>query len=230
MRDVVVWDVATRVFHWLLVVFVIICLLSGEDEGLAFAIHAYAGFVVLLLLFFRAGWGVIGSRHSRFADFIYSWTTTWGHARSILKFKPERYVGHNPLGGWMIIMMLVVLLVTSLTGVAMVTKAFEWLEDFHEALGSLMQALVLIHIAGVVFDQLLTGEKIIKAMITGRKEMAEDAALRESPVAGVGRALILAAFVLIVGGYLFQGVEFSVKVATFSVDHDDFREADDDDD
>jgi cytochrome b len=229
MREVAVWDVATRVFHWLLVMLVVVCLLSGEDEGLVFVIHAYAGFAVMLLLFFRAGWGVIGSRHSRFADFIYPWSVIWRYTHSILRLKPERYIGHNPLGGWMIVLMLLLLLSTSLTGVVMVVTGFGWLEDIHEVFGSLMQVLVFIHILGVVFDQLLTGEKVIKAMITGRKKMAEDMALRESHVASVGKALILAAFVLIVGGYLFQAVDFSHKVSVFSADHDDARKSDDDD-
>ena len=113
VHQVLVWDVATRLFHWLLVLSVVICLLTGEDEGLIFAIHAYAGFVVLMLLLFRAGWGIIGSQHSRFADFVYSWPETWRYALSFLRFKPQRYVGHNPLGGWMVIAMLVVLMATT---------------------------------------------------------------------------------------------------------------------
>ncbi len=230
MNQVLVWDLATRLFHWLLVLFVVICLLTGEDEGLVFAIHAYAGFVILMLLFFRAGWGIIGSRHSRFADFIYSWSTTWRYALSFLRFKPQRYVGANPLGGWMVILMLVVLTGTTLSGILMVTRGAGWLEDIHEALGSFMQILVFVHIAGVFVDRLLTGEKIIKAMITGHKVLAEDAAQREIPVAGVGRALAFAVLVVIGSVYLFQQIDYSAKVATFASNDEDARKRKNDDD
>jgi cytochrome b len=230
VHQVLVWDLATRLFHWLLVLFVVICLLTGEDEGLVFAIHAYAGFVILMLLFFRAGWGIIGSRHSRFADFIYPWSTTWRYALSFLRFKPQRYVGHNPLGGWMVILMLVVLTATALSGILMVTKEAGWLEDIHEALGSFMQILVFVHIAGVFVDRLLIGEKIVKAMITGHKELAEDAAQQEVPVAGVGRALAFAVLVVIGSVYLFQQIDYSAKVATFAANDEDVRKRKNDND
>ena len=220
MLQVLVWDIATRLFHWLLVLFVVICLITGEDEGFIFAIHAYAGFVILMLLFFRTGWGIFGSRHSRFTDFVYSWPTTWRYALSVFRFKPTRYVGHNPLGGWMIICMLVVLMATTLSGILMVTKGAGWLEDIHEALGTFIQFLVFVHIVGVFVDQFLTGEKIVIAMITGHKALAEDAAQREVLVTGAGKALAFAAIVVISSVYLFQQIDYSTKVATFSNNHE----------
>lgn len=220
MRQVLVWDLATRLFHWLLVLFVVTCFLTGDDEGFIFAIHAYAGYVVLMLLLFRLGWGIIGSRHSRFPDFVYSWSTVRHYAISFLRFQPERYVGHNPLGGWMVLLMLVVLTSTATTGILMVTQGAGWLEDIHEVLGSSMQVLVLIHIAGALLDRALTGDKIIKAMITGRKELVEDIAISETRTAGMGRALILGVLVLVGGAYLFQQTDYSAKVASFAT-HDD---------
>ena len=230
MHQVQVWDIATRLFHWFLVLFVVICLLTGEDEGLVFAVHAYAGFVILMLLFFRAGWGVFGSQHSRFSDFIYPWSTTWRYALSCLRFNPERYVGHNPLGGWMIIVMLVVLTATTLSGVVMVSKGAGWLEDIHEALGRFMQILVLVHIAGVFVDQLLTGENIIKAMITGHKELAEDTVQQEVPVVGVWKAFVFAVLAVIGGVYLFQQIDYAAKVTTFAAnsEHAEKRKNDND--
>ena len=132
MRQVLVWDLATRLFHWLLVLFVVVCFLTGEDEGFIFAVHAYAGFAVLVLLAFRLGWGVFGSRYSRFTDFIYPWSTVWRYAVSLLRFKPEQYLGHNPLGGLMIFAMLAALMATTLTGMAMVTNGAGWLDDFFD--------------------------------------------------------------------------------------------------
>jgi len=218
VSQVPVWDLATRLFHWLLVLFVTVCLLTGEDEGLVFAVHAYAGFAVLMLLLFRAGWGVIGSAHSRFADFVYSWDATRRYALSVLRLRPAHYVGHNPLGGWMVVLMLLVLTATALSGVLMVAGGVRWLEDVHETLGSLMQVLVFVHIAGVLADRLLTGDKIVKAMITGRKELTEEAARREFPLAGAGRAVVLAVLVLAASGYLFQQIGYAAKVAAVAAD------------
>ena len=220
MRQIPVWDLATRLFHWLLVLVVVTCFFTGEDEGLEFAVHAYAGFVVLMLLLFRLGWGIIGSRHSRFGDFVYGWPTIRRYTLSFLRLRPEQYVGHNPLGGWMVVLMLLVLTATALSGIAMITQGARWLEDVHEALGSLMQVLVFVHIAGVLADRLLTGDKIVKAMITGRKELAEDVALREVPVARVGWAAAFAVLVLFGGAYLFQQLDYPASIAAYSA-HDD---------
>lgn len=215
MRHVLVWDLATRVFHWLLVLFVVICFVTGEDEGLVFAIHAYVGYLILVLLMFRLGWGIIGSRHSQFADFIYSWPIVRRYARSLLRFRPEHYVGHNPLGGWMVVFLLFTLAATAISGFLMVARGAKWLEDIHEALGGFMQILVLIHIAGVVVDQVLTREKIIQAMITGNKKIPEDAAKTESPLASMWSALALAAIVAIVSLYLFKITDYVAKVSAF---------------
>ena len=224
MRQVLVWDAATRFFHWLLVALVTTCLLTGEDEGLAFVIHAYAGFTILPLLFFRVGWGAFGSQHSRFTDFLYSWPTTKRYAFSLLRLKPTRFVGHNPLGGWMIFLMLVALTVSALSGVLMVVEGATWLEDIHEAIGSFMQILVFVHIGGVFVEQLLSGEKIVVAMITGRKEMSKEAATREVPAAGGAKALIFAILVVIGATYLFQQVGYSEKVSAFATSDEDTRE------
>lgn len=215
MRQVLVWDFATRLFHWLLVLFVVICFFTGEDEGLIFAVHAYAGFIVLMLLVFRAGWGIAGSRHSLFWDFIFSWPTVWRYTKSLLRFRPEHYVGHNPLGGWMVVLMLILLAAATLSGFLVVASGARWLDDFHEASGSLMQVLVLAHIAGVLVGQILVGEKLVQAMITGRKTLEEDAAKDERPLAGRWRALVLAVIVLIGSAYLFQQTDYSAKVSAF---------------
>jgi cytochrome b len=220
MRQVSVWDLATRLFHWLLVLFVVVTFVTGEDEGLVFAIHAYAGFVVLMLLLFRLGWGVFGSRRSRFADFIYPWSTVRRYAISLLRLAPAPYVGHNPLGGWMVVLMLAVLIVATLSGVLIVTHEADWLEEIHETLGTLMEVLVFIHIAGVLFDRLLTGEKLVRAMITGRKELSEELAKREQPLARTWRALALATVVVIASGYMFQQTDYSAKVAAIAANGD----------
>jgi cytochrome b len=98
-----VWDIGVRLFHWTLVVLFTVAYLSGDDEDM---LHIYAGYGVIALIAFRILWGVVGTRHARFADFVYGPKATMDYARSLFSGKPIHYLGHNPLGGWMVIALL----------------------------------------------------------------------------------------------------------------------------
>ena len=218
-----VWDLATRLFHWTLVAAVTVALLTGEDEGFVFLVHLLAGYLVLMLLIFRFAWGLIGSRHSRFSDFLYGRHTVKTYAGRLLRLKPPRYVGHNPLGGWMVVLMLAVLLLTVATGLfsggdegrtgAVLTLlpaagGDAW-SEIHEALGNLVILLVAVHVLGVLADWLLTGENLVRAMITGRKDLEAKIAEGETPLVSSRRALIVAALSVAAGGYLLANTDLS---------------------
>ena len=98
-----VWDIGVRLFHWTLVVLFAVSYLSGEDESM---LHVYSGYGVIALIAFRILWGFVGTRHARFADFVRGPKATIGYARSLFSGKPIHYLGHNPLGGWMVIALL----------------------------------------------------------------------------------------------------------------------------
>lgn len=104
MRPVPVWDPPTRIFHWGLAVRVLPALPLGDDDpGLAYVLHAYVGYGILFLLAFRLPWGLVGSRRSKFADFVRSWDEVRSRAKALrLDLDPPRSVGHNPLGGYLI--------------------------------------------------------------------------------------------------------------------------------
>lgn len=108
-----VWDIAVRVFHWSLVVMFFVAYFSGDDEDV---LHVYAGYGVLALVAFRLAWGLIGTKHARFADFIYGPAATLRYIRSIFASKPLHYLGHNPLGGWMVVALLLSLIGTCWSG------------------------------------------------------------------------------------------------------------------
>lgn len=99
-----VWDIAVRVFHWSLVLLFFVAYFSGDEESL---LHVYSGYGVMGLVAFRVVWGFVGTKHARFADFLYGRKATVGYVRSLLKLKPVHYLGHNPLGGWMVFALLV---------------------------------------------------------------------------------------------------------------------------
>ncbi len=111
--EVKVWDPLVRIFHWGLVLFFTIAYLTGEDES---DLHIYAGYTVLGLISFRLLWGFIGSKYARFSDFVKSPATIIDYARNLFKGRTKHYLGHNPLGGAMIVTMLISLFMLSYTG------------------------------------------------------------------------------------------------------------------
>ena len=108
-----VWDIAVRVFHWSLVVLFVVAYLSGDDDSL---VHVYAGYGVLALVAFRLVWGVVGTKHARFTDFVRGPAATAKYVRALIAFEPPHYLGHNPLGGWMIVALLTCLMLSCWTG------------------------------------------------------------------------------------------------------------------
>lgn len=108
-----VWDIAVRVFHWSLVVTFFVAYFTGDDENV---LHVYAGYGVLALVAFRIVWGFIGTSHARFTDFIYGPAATLRYVKSMISPKPLHYLGHNPLGGWMVVALLLSLIGTCWSG------------------------------------------------------------------------------------------------------------------
>ena len=112
-KTIQVWDYFVRVFHWSLAGFFIISYVSGEEESW---LHNWSGYVIVILLLSRIIWGFIGTKHARFSDFVYSRAEMRAYAKGLISGDSKRYVGHNPLGGLMIIVLLGSLLMTTMTG------------------------------------------------------------------------------------------------------------------
>lgn len=112
-NEVRVWDPLVRIFHWSLVISFTIGYLTGDEES---SLHVYAGYTVLGLICFRVLWGLIGTRYARFSDFVYSPAKVIDHVKGLFSSNPRRYLGHNPVGGWMVITMLATLFVVTISG------------------------------------------------------------------------------------------------------------------
>ena len=112
-KNLEVWDILIRIFHWSLVVSFITEYLTRTEKN---EIHIYAGYTVLGLIIFRVVWGFMGSRHARFSNFVTSYSAVERYVKSLFSKKTKRYVGHNPLGGWMVIAMLITLFMLSYSG------------------------------------------------------------------------------------------------------------------
>ena len=178
-----VWDPFVRIFHWGLVLAFTVAYLTEED---ILSIHTLAGYVVLGLLSLRLVWGVIGPRYARFSDFTYSLSSIRTFLKDTLNFRAKRYLGHNPAGGAMILLLIISLLLTSFTGLAIYAAAEhagplagiftnsgefmeEALEETHEFFANFTLFLVFIHIAGVIIESLIHRENLAKSMVTGYK-------------------------------------------------------------
>jgi len=184
-RETMVWDPVVRLFHWSLVLFFTIAYLTGEEES---ALHIWSGYAVASLVLLRLLWGIVGTRHARFSDFVFRPATIKTYLKDVLYLRPKRYLGHNPAGGAMILLMLASLILTSLSGLAVygadagagplagwLAASPEWLEDIleetHEFFANFTVVLVLLHIAGVIVESALHSENLVRAMFTGRKRV-----------------------------------------------------------
>ena len=110
-----VWDPLVRVFHWSLVLAFTIAFLSGDEVQW---LHVAVGYGIAGLLLIRLAWGVVGTRHARFASFVHHPRVVVEYLKDILAFRPRRYLGHNPAGGAMVVVLLLSLICTVLTGLA----------------------------------------------------------------------------------------------------------------
>ena len=164
-----VWDPLVRIFHWSQ------ALLIAAAWFLADAVrwlHEWAGYAVLGLIMLRVVWGFIGTRHARFADFVRGPRAVLAYLRALLAGREQRYLGHNPAGGAMIIALLAVTAATALTGWLQTTDAFwgsQAMEDAHEALATAIPVLVGLHVGGVILESRRHRENLVRAMFTGWK-------------------------------------------------------------
>lgn len=184
---ILVWDAPVRVVHWLTALCFAGAWLTAESERWRL-LHVSLGYTVAALVVFRLLWGLIGTRHARFASFVRGPKAVLRYAGSLLRGQPEHHTGHNPAGGWAILALLGGLLLITATGWATYEGLWDGAtEDLHEALATAVLALVGVHVAAVLLSSRLHGEKLVQAMLDGHKTGAPQQAIRRAwtPVAAV---------------------------------------------
>jgi cytochrome b len=201
-----VWDIPTRLFHWSLVVAVVLSYVSQEEDYLQ--VHEISGYAVLLLVSFRILWGFFGSVHSRFRDFVRGPASVWAYIRG----RGEPGPGHNPAGGWSVLVMLVLLLTQGLTGLfnsdelmhdgpfyhALDSSWTDKLGAAHETLFWVLCGFITLHIASVFYYQ-FRHRDLLTPMVLGGEEG------REAP-RSLLRALL---FLLFWGAVLYIALYFA---------------------
>jgi cytochrome b len=200
MRKIVVWDVPTRLFHWLAVMLVATAYATWRLNWMDW--HAYAGYALLALVVFRLLWGFFGSETARFARFLAAPRRAACHLVHMLRREADHQVGHNPAGGWMILLLLVLLLGETLTGiytnndVADVGPFTEltpvpvanFISTLHDVLWQALLVAVTLHVVAVGLYWAAKRQNLLLPMITGRKMLP--LGVRPPAQAGVLRALL----------------------------------------
>lgn len=167
-----VWSLGLRLLHWTLALSMIGAFATHEGGG---KVHEYLGYVALAAAGLRVVLGFVGSGYWRFSQFVRGIPATLNYTLDVIKHRELRYLGHNPLGAWMVLALLLDALATGITGWLFTTDRFwglEWLAELHEALGEALLPLLFLHIAGAVFTSYRHRENLVASMLHGKKPAA----------------------------------------------------------
>jgi cytochrome b len=187
-RVVKVWDLPVRLFHWSLVLLVVVSFATGKIGGNWLEWHLKSGYCILALVLFRIVWGLMGSQTARFSDFVHGPKRVLGYARSLLGGTTPFHAGHNPMGGLMIVLMLILLLVQAVTGLfvddeiatrgPLADKVSDTLVSLftriHRININVIVACVALHIGAALFYLTVKKDNLIKPMVTGTKALPDD--------------------------------------------------------
>ena len=182
-----VWDLPVRIFHWLLVALLLFQWVSGQVGDELMVWHAWCGYAVLVLVIFRILWGFLGGTHARFASFIAGPAAAYRFARRLFSREAVPQLGHNPLGGWMVMAMIASLALQAITGLfandglavegplarLVSLDTSNRLAEVHRWNFNVLLGLSAVHTAAVLFHWLVKREDLILAMFTGVKRMPE---------------------------------------------------------
>jgi cytochrome b len=173
-----VWSLSLRLMHWTLALSMIASFATHEGGGW---VHEWTGYLALAVALVRVLLGLFASGYWRFTTFVRGLHATWAYAKAVWRRREPHYLGHNPLGGWMVLALLTDAIATGATGWLYTTDRFwgvAWLEELHGALGHALLPLLALHVAGVIFTSLRQRENLAAAMLHGRKRDWPDAADR----------------------------------------------------
>lgn len=188
LRRTRLWDLPIRLVHWSLVVLLPLMWWTGEEHEVD--LHKILGYVILALVAFRIIWGFVGSSNARFSQFLKGPGAVMDYARRTLTGGPAKvHAGHNPAGGWSVIVLL--LLLAMQVGIGLFAQDVDGLasgplsylvsyetadtmRELHELVFNLILAFVVIHLAAVLFHSLVKKDRIVPPMVTGSRDFPEE--------------------------------------------------------
>ncbi|BFT30774.1 cytochrome b/b6 domain-containing protein [Alteromonas sp. D210916BOD_24] len=219
MNKSLLWDLPTRLFHWLLVVSIIAQYATAEWLDDAVQWHFYIGYFTLFLIAFRVIWGFVGTRYALFSHFVKKPHIVWRYVTQLFNRQSAVTIGHNPLGGWFVLIMLFLVGVQAISGLYMTDDIF--LDGPYRALASdevigimtqlhhvtfdVLLYVIALHIGAVVFYSVYKKQRLVPAMVHG-KQNSQYFNYVNSPISHskLRRALVVA---LIAAALVYVAVE-----------------------
>jgi cytochrome b len=200
-RIVLVWDLPVRVFHWLIVLLVAAAYATLRLNWMV--LHGWVGYAVLTSVLFRLLWGFLGGETARFSYFLASPRTAFQHLRHTFRREPDAQLGHNPAGGWMVLLLLALLLVETLTGIYVANDianegplteivpawAGNAVEAAHAIVWDALLGAILLHLVAIAGYAAIKGQNLLRPMITGTKVLT--ASIAAPRAGGAARAGLL---------------------------------------
>jgi cytochrome b len=182
-KKVKVWDLSVRFFHWSLVASIAFLWYSGETGGTAMDWHVYVGYFVLGLIIYRVIWGFIGSRYARFGQFVTGPFVTIKYATQFLIGREKEHLSHNPLGSWMVLILLTVVFLQAVTGLFTSDDIFiegplyslvpsdiaGMISKIHHFNFNVILFCVALHVFAVLVHMIFKREPLARSMVTGYK-------------------------------------------------------------
>jgi cytochrome b len=206
MRQVLVYDSPTRVFHWLFAGFFVTAFAISnlvDDESARFSLHMLAGLGMVFVVVLRLIWSLVGTRHARLTDLVLNPAQLIAYFKGMFSGDSRRWIGHNPASSWAALAMVGLALGLGTTGYLMATGGEnDSIKEVHELMANAFLVVVLLHIAGVAVHVLKHRDHLQSSMVTGRKQAltGDQEAVRSVAVAGWAFILLTGLFM----GYLVQ--------------------------
>jgi cytochrome b len=212
-----VWDLPLRVFHWALAASFAGAYLVSESERLR-QVHVMFGYTVLGLIAFRLIWGFVGTRYSQFRSFLFGPRAALSYVKNIVRGTPEHHVGHNPLGSYAVYAILVLGVLTGVSGYLTLNDiGGEGAEELHEVIANVWLVVVGVHIAGVIVSSFAHRENLVRAMITGYKRSSQQRA--DSPQSSPVRLTVGVLGALAVFGFWSYSLLTGGSTAPRAIEH-----------
>lgn len=200
-----IWDLPVRLFHWSLVLAFIAAYATHTLGPTYFQYHVWCGYVVIVLIMFRFVWGLVGTYHAKFINFVRNPIATAKYIVSIIKKTDAPHAGHNPLGAVMVILLLITLIAQAISGLFSNDEIFNLgplygyisnelslsLTSLHRKLFYWILGAVILHIIAIGFHVFYKHENLVKAMFTGEKNAAGLEGEKEITSSRIGLAIII---------------------------------------
>lgn len=183
-----VWDLPVRLFHWTLVILMVVSYLSGRAGGDWMKLHFWSGYAILALLLFRIAWGFVGSTTARFSNFVKGPVAGLVYLRNLVTGRPTYEAGHNPAGGAMVVLLILAVLAQATAGLfsadtdlgtvngplanLIADKWVDRLTAFHKFWVTVLWWLVGFHVLASLVYLVWKRQNLIGAMLTGHKPHA----------------------------------------------------------